>query len=276
MKPIYEPKGAAKEYGDWALNNYPEEIVYEGTAFKMIPFAEGYYASRVGEIVSIRNKNKTPVPRKLNMKNGYPHFIIKSAGKNKTIMVHKAVLSAWVRMPNPGEVARHLNDVKTDNRVENLVWGTAYENGQDKIRNGRSSRGIDRPTHKLTEEDVMTIRNEYADGVGSYDLSQKFGVAQNTILGIVRGSTWKHLPTVEKRKKHIVKRRKPYTEEELKNRSEAGKRAKSIIKKPRYQIPCKCGCGTMIWNIGPDTRPRQYAWGHNMKARKKDETNAFR
>lgn len=39
--------------------------------------------------------------------------------------------------PRPaGLMVRHLNDIKTDNRPENLAWGTMAENGADYVRNG--------------------------------------------------------------------------------------------------------------------------------------------
>ena len=252
--------------------DFPKTLVFENCEYRMIPYANGYYVSKAGEVVSLRNRNNVPVTRKIVLKNGYPCFIIKESGKNKTIMVHRAVPSAWVRMPESGEVARHLNDIKSDNHLENLTWGTPSENGADKIKNGRSSKGEDRPTHKLTEENVMEIREKYADGFGSAELSKQYCVSQNTILCVVRGSIWKHLPLVPKRKKHVVKRKAPYTDEERANRSAALKKAKESIKRPRYLVPCGCGCGTLIQNIGSDGRYRKYAWGHNMKRRTKNET----
>lgn len=268
MKPIYEPMGAASECGDQTSATYPEILVYSGTEYKMIPLAEGYYVSRNGEVVSLRNNSRVPVLRKLVLKDGYPSFIIKVDGKNKTVMAHRAVLSAWNRLPREGECARHLNDVKTDNRLENLAWGTARENGADKVRNGRSSTGESRPTHKLTDETAMQIRERYADGEGSYDLAQEYGLSQNSVLCLIRGKTWKHLPTVPQRKKHVIKRRAPYTEEARKNMSDAVKKAMEPRKLPRFKIPCACGCGTMIDNIGMDCRKRRYAWGHNARVKK--------
>lgn len=50
--------------------------------------------------------------------------------------VHLMVLAAF-RGPRPdGLQARHLDDVKVNNLLENLVWGTASENTLDKVRNG--------------------------------------------------------------------------------------------------------------------------------------------
>jgi hypothetical protein len=59
-----------------------------------------------------------------------------AAGKIKAYLAHVWVLEAFVGPRPPGAVARHLNDVKTDNRLENLQWGTRTENTEDAFVNG--------------------------------------------------------------------------------------------------------------------------------------------
>ena len=43
--------------------------------------------------------------------------------------------------PNYLAVARHLNDEKTDNRLENVAWGTRKENAADMRRNREKAAG---------------------------------------------------------------------------------------------------------------------------------------
>jgi len=47
--------------------------------------------------------------------------------------------------PSKDSHARHLDDVRANNCLENLAWGSAWDNAQDKIRNGRTTKGIPRP-----------------------------------------------------------------------------------------------------------------------------------
>lgn len=52
--------------------------------------------------------------------------------------LHRLLAEAF--LPGRGEVVRHLNDDRLDNRIENLAWGSRADNQQDAIRNGRSKR----------------------------------------------------------------------------------------------------------------------------------------
>lgn len=65
---------------------------------------------------------------------GYPMVAI--SGKHR--WVHRLVLEAFVGPCPTGSMARHLNDIKDDNRIENLEWGTPRENQVDRIRNGNN------------------------------------------------------------------------------------------------------------------------------------------
>lgn len=53
----------------------------------------------------------------------------------KLCRVHRAVAEAFIPNPSNLPVVRHRNDVKTDNRVENLAWGVAHDNTEDAIKN---------------------------------------------------------------------------------------------------------------------------------------------
>lgn len=69
-------------------------------------------------------------------KRGYLAVALHKSGRQQTRTVHRLVAQAFI--PNPGDspVVRHLNDVPTDNRLENLAWGTQSDNIKDAVRNG--------------------------------------------------------------------------------------------------------------------------------------------
>ena len=62
-------------------------------------------------------------------------------GKMKYCRIHVLKAKAFIFGPYPlgANVVRHLNDVKNDNRLENLTFGTQSDNIQDCMRNGNFS-----------------------------------------------------------------------------------------------------------------------------------------
>jgi len=69
---------------------------------------------------------------------GYWCVTLSKKGKTKVVRVHKIILETFVGPCPKGMEARHLNDVKTDNRLgANLVYGTHAENMKDISKNGR-------------------------------------------------------------------------------------------------------------------------------------------
>ena len=70
---------------------------------------------------------------------GYPKVGLRTInGGKKICRVHVLKAKAFLFGPNPlgYNVVRHLNDVKTDNRLTNLAWGTQSHNMKDCVRNG--------------------------------------------------------------------------------------------------------------------------------------------
>ena len=57
----------------------------------------------------------------------------------------------------------------------------------------RVARGVRQGVHKLTEDDVRTIRAEVAAGASKMSMARRFGVAHNAIRCVVAGTTWAHV-----------------------------------------------------------------------------------
>lgn len=57
----------------------------------------------------------------------------------------------------------------------------------------RVARGVDVSTAKLSESDVIEIRQLNASGISQKALANRFGVRQCTISSAVRRETWKHV-----------------------------------------------------------------------------------
>jgi len=113
-------------------------------------------------------------------------------------LVHTLILTAFI-CPRPlGYQGCHRNDVKTDNVLNNLYWGTRKENAVDAELNGRrqdytkQAKGEQHHQSKLRESDIRFIRTNYKRGDGP-ELAKRFGVNITTVCKIARGETWKHI-----------------------------------------------------------------------------------
>lgn len=74
---------------------------------------------------------------------------------------------------------------------DHLFLGTAGDNQRDKIKKNRHARGSKLGISKLTEQNVLEIRNLYASGKYKYsDIAVKYGVGVPNISSIINGRSW--------------------------------------------------------------------------------------
>lgn len=102
--------------------------------WKDIPNYEGLYqVSNYGRIKSLFRFNgfyntKESILHLQKDKKGYLRVQLRKEKKVKNFSVHRLVAVAFI--PNPYKLPQinHKNEIKTDNRVENLEWCNAYYN----------------------------------------------------------------------------------------------------------------------------------------------------
>ena len=81
-------------------------------------------------------------------RNGY--FVVHlSNGKAKWFYVHRLVALAFIPNPDALPQINHKNEIKTDNRAENLEWCTAHYNTNYGTRNKRIQRNRSFPVAQL-------------------------------------------------------------------------------------------------------------------------------
>lgn len=94
---------------------------------RVIPNTDGRYsATPDGQIWS--HYRKRFLKQSLNDKGYCVVHILCHDGKQRDRLVHRLVAKAYIPNPENKPTINHINEIKTDNRVENLEWATYLEN----------------------------------------------------------------------------------------------------------------------------------------------------
>lgn len=123
-------------------------------------------------------------------------------GKRPSAIAHRV---SWAL--NGGDLRNGLHVLhRCDNppcvRPDHLFRGTDLDNTTDMIRKGRKAPfagfpGELQPNAKLTEAQVMEIRRRGAAGESTGEIARTYGVHRNTVIDILRGARWSHLPMLQ-------------------------------------------------------------------------------
>lgn len=106
--------------------------------------------------------------------------------------VHVLMLETFARPGSDGEEGRHLDDIKTNNVLSNLSWGTHADNYRDRVANGGGNHGERHGLAKLKESDVIEIR-ALAGSTPAKILAERFAISKKYVRQIVLKQRWTHL-----------------------------------------------------------------------------------
>ena len=157
--------------------------------WKDIPEYEGLYqASNLGRVKSLKRpyvlKEKI---LKQQLVRGYCQVHLHKNSIEKKYYVHRLVYEAFNGQISEGLQVNHINEVKTDNRLENLnlmtakenmTWGTAIERRAKKLKNGKKSKSV----LQFTLDNILV--KEYSSIQQVY---RETGFSQGNICGCCNG-----------------------------------------------------------------------------------------
>lgn len=109
--------------------------------------------------------------------------------------IHRLVLEAFIGPCPDGMECRHFPDRDpTNNRLDNIQWGSRLCNSKDKEIHGTKNNGENNKVAKLTRKDVITIRKLRATGIPVHRISRLYPqVKYRAVLNASIGKTWSHL-----------------------------------------------------------------------------------
>lgn len=93
-----------------------------------------------------------------------------------------------------GLLVCHKCDYPPCVNVNHLFLGTPKENTHDASKKFRLSHGESHWSHKLTEKNVLEMRELYSTGEWTYAaLGRRWGINASTSARVIKGRLWKHL-----------------------------------------------------------------------------------
>lgn len=156
--------------------------------FKDIKGLEGkYQVSNCGRIKSLNYKRtgKEGIIKLEKCTSGYSYFV---SGGKKGYLVHRLVWEAFNGPIPEGMEVNHINEIKTDNRLENLNLMTKKENvnwGGGVSRSAHTRRRIDKRRKQVSQYTMDGNLLEVYDSVR--EAQRKTGYSEANISACCRG-----------------------------------------------------------------------------------------
>ncbi len=196
------------------MNN--EITTIENEIWKAIPDYEGLYeASNLGKIRSLDRKIKHKRYDFINVKgkilsprldkDGYETVVLCKDTEKKYARVHIFVAKTFIPNPNNLPEVNHYDNIRNNNNIKNLLWGTCQSNQFHRHKTWSHSSTDNNPSGrnmtiamslakatKLNPENVEKIRELYNTGKYTQEqLGKIFGITRNHICLVVNNRIWK-------------------------------------------------------------------------------------
>lgn len=180
------------------LSNSLSNLYLDDTMTKMLPNEvikqikgfDGYYISNMGRVFFIDgqddiNCNKHRLISQQNNGHGYLHVKIRNnKGKRMTLYVHRLVAETFIPNPYNKPTVNHIDEVKTNNHVENLEWMTMKEQSNY----GKLSTSEKRMRIYRTNYEVVGYSKRYHHAFYSMEHAQRVtGINESSISMCIHG-----------------------------------------------------------------------------------------
>jgi hypothetical protein len=142
------------------------------------------YRARPG-FISVNYTGEIPYPRV---------YMTSDDGKYITARIHHIVARVFIGPRPEGMVVRHLDGNCRNNHFSNLAYGTHKDNVHDAIRHGTQVRGNKQHLAKLSDEDVLMMRELFDARIETAaSLGRKFRISKSSAWAAVKRITWTHI-----------------------------------------------------------------------------------
>lgn len=171
--------------------------IYDGylhEQWKPVPSQPCFTVSTMGRIRGSKGKLLNPKPKKI----GYVMVPRRHNGKFSYFYVHRMIAETFLGPCPPGCLVDHVNEARTDNRLQNLQYVTHRENiarrFRRRARKDSGQRGERNPHRKTNETDVLELRRLHAEkGLTPKQLGPMFNMSATNASDIINRRLWRHI-----------------------------------------------------------------------------------
>ena len=160
------------------------EVTHHGKTFRELTDYAGYYVSREGQVLSL--KNNEPRVLKPSFVDGYPRVDVYKDQQRYTRRLHLLVASQWLEpKPSSTHQLNHKDGRRDNANASNLEWVTPSENTLHSYRYG-AKQGM-RRAQVLNKVTAMAIRESTEP---RRLIAQRYGCSVSTVSAIRTGKVW--------------------------------------------------------------------------------------
>jgi hypothetical protein len=169
-------------------------------------YEELYQVSSLGRVKSLkriilRKNNIIQTIKKRILKQYYNKKYktqsLSISGIVKSYLTHRLIAFTFINNPLKKRCVNHIDGNYENNNINNLEWCTHSENLYHAYKIGIKKhiglRGEHHAMHKLTDADVLNIRNAKKIGINNNKLCKKYNVCRSTIIRAYNGRNWTHI-----------------------------------------------------------------------------------
>ena len=172
--------------------------------WKLVNACSGYAVSNYGKCKSLSRvlpngtNLKGRILKPIEDRDGYLRYGLSRRPNGVLIKsAHRLVVEAFIGSIPDGLQVNHIDGNKKNNFIGNLEICTLEQNVQHAHRTGLISnyaRGVRSASAKLTEADVLEIRERYdAGNERQQDIAEDYGIQRESVSKIGLRKRWKHI-----------------------------------------------------------------------------------
>ena len=150
-----------------------KEFTYKEIDFYKINKYNGYYISKCGKILSIR-QNKFKYLSLNTDKDVYRTIVLYKNQRPITLKLHRLIAKMFIINPDKQPCVNHINGIKYDNTIDNLEWCTIKQNVKhsfDKL--GRKSHWYGKRNQELPQSKYVVQLDKSMDIVQIWECSKE-------------------------------------------------------------------------------------------------------